>query len=147
MQLDLYLPRTGAGPAPVVLMFHGGGWIEGSPKQARGDLAPFLAAGWAGVTPSYRLAPRNRAPAALEDAECALRWVGVHAAEYGLDRDRIVVAGHGLVAAMGVPCPERSISPAEATLLVNLSDIRQTVLIDQIEAELVVLTNELTITS
>ena len=94
MQLDLYLPRTRSHLLPVVVMFHGGGWVQGTPTQARGDLEPFLAAGWAGVTPTYRLAPRDRAPAALEDAECALRWVGVHAGEYGLDADRIVVAGY-----------------------------------------------------
>ena len=58
--------------------------------------------------------------------------------------DRLVVAAHGLVAAMGVPCPERSISPAEALVLVNLSDVRQTVLLGQIESELIGLTNELT---
>lgn len=58
--------------------------------------------------------------------------------------DRLVVAAHGLVAAMGVPCPERSISPAEALVLVNLSDVRQTVLLGQIESELISLTHELT---
>ncbi len=58
--------------------------------------------------------------------------------------DRLVVAAHGLVAAMGVPCPERSISPAEALLIVDMSDFRQTVLLAQIESELIGLTNELT---
>jgi putative nucleotidyltransferase with HDIG domain len=58
--------------------------------------------------------------------------------------DKLVVAAHGLVAAMGVACPERSISPTEAQILVNLTDIRQTVLLAQIESELVGLTNELT---
>jgi len=94
MQLDLYLPQGAPRPVPVVLMFHGGGWVGGSPSGARADLEPFLATGWAGVTPAYRLAPRDRAPAALEDAECALRWVGGHAAEYGLDPERVVVAGY-----------------------------------------------------
>ena len=94
LQLELYLPRRSARPVPVALMFHGGGWVGGSPSGARADLEPFLATGWAGVTPAYRLAPRDRAPAALEDAECALRWVGGHAAEYGLDPERVVVAGY-----------------------------------------------------
>jgi putative nucleotidyltransferase with HDIG domain len=58
--------------------------------------------------------------------------------------DRLVVAAHGLVAAMGVPCPERSISPAEALVILNMSDFRQTVLLGQIESELIGLTNELT---
>ncbi|MCU1361526.1 MAG: putative domain HDIG-containing protein [Ilumatobacteraceae bacterium] len=58
--------------------------------------------------------------------------------------DRMIVAAHGLVGAMGVPCPERSISPTEALGLVNLTDIRQKVVLGQIESELIGLTNELT---
>lgn len=134
MQLDLYLPRGGDRPVPVILMFHGGGWIQGTPRQAREDLEPFLAAGWAGVTPAYRLAPADHAPAALEDAECALRWVGEHAGEFGLDRDRIVVAGYsagGYLALMLGILPEsttlarhcsRSSRPRPA-LVVNLAGI------------------------
>ena len=61
--------------------------------------------------------------------------------------DRLVVAAHGLVAAMGVPSPERAIPAAEALVLVNLSDIRQAVLLGQIENELIGLTNELTAAS
>lgn len=57
--------------------------------------------------------------------------------------DRLVVAAHALTAAMGVPCPERSIQPAEALVLVNLTDVRQKLLLGQIEAELVSLSNEL----
>ena len=58
--------------------------------------------------------------------------------------DRLVVAAHGLTAAMGVPCREKSIQPAEALVLMNLADLRLNVLLGQIEAELVSLTNELT---
>lgn len=58
--------------------------------------------------------------------------------------DRLVVAAHGLVAAMGVASPERSVSPAEAMVIVNLADVRQAVLLDQIESELAALTKELT---
>jgi putative nucleotidyltransferase with HDIG domain len=59
--------------------------------------------------------------------------------------DRLIVAAHGLVAAMGVPSPERSISPAEALVVAGVLDVRQTVVLDQIESELIGLTNELTI--
>jgi acetyl esterase/lipase len=94
LHLDVYIPRAGPRPVPTVLFLHGGGWTQGSKEQARGELLPYLAAGWAGVTPDYRLAPRDLAPAAMEDAECALRWVGAHAREYGFDPRRIIVAGY-----------------------------------------------------
>jgi hypothetical protein len=60
--------------------------------------------------------------------------------------DRLIVAAHGLVAAMGVSSPERSISPNEAMVLVGVFDMRASAVIDQIESELIGLTNELTIT-
>jgi putative nucleotidyltransferase with HDIG domain len=59
--------------------------------------------------------------------------------------DRLIVAAHGLVAAMGVPSPERSISPGEALILAGVFDIRQSAMFDQIESELITLTHELTI--
>jgi putative nucleotidyltransferase with HDIG domain len=59
--------------------------------------------------------------------------------------DRLIVGAHGLVAAMGVPSPERSISPNEALVLVGVFDMRPNALLDQIESELIGLTNELTI--
>jgi putative nucleotidyltransferase with HDIG domain len=57
--------------------------------------------------------------------------------------DRLIAAAHGLVAEMGVPSPEPSISPAEAVMLIDLTDVRQSVLFDQIESEISGLTNEL----
>jgi acetyl esterase/lipase len=94
LRLAVYVPRAGPRPVPTVLFLHGGGWTQGDKEQVRWNLLPYLAAGWAGVTPDYRLAPDDLAPAAVEDAECALRWVGAHASEYGFDQRRIIVAGY-----------------------------------------------------
>jgi acetyl esterase/lipase len=94
LRLDVYVPRPREGTVPTVLYLHGGGWIRGTKEQARPDLVPYLAAGWAVVNSDYRLAPGDLAPAAVEDAVCALRWVAAHAGEYGFDLRRIVVAGY-----------------------------------------------------
>ena len=94
LRLEVYVPRSGPRPVPTVLFLHGGGWVQGTKEQALSDLLPYLAAGWAGVTPEYRLAPSDLAPAAMEDAECALRWMGAHAVEYGFDQRRIIVGGY-----------------------------------------------------
>jgi acetyl esterase/lipase len=92
LRLDLYVPRGERRPTPTLLYLHGGGWTQGTKDEAA-DLVP-ASAGWAVISPDYRLAPTDLAPAAVEDAVCALRWVAAHADERGLDLRRLVVAGY-----------------------------------------------------
>jgi acetyl esterase/lipase len=93
-RLDLYLPRNPTGPTPTVLYFHGGFWVRGSKDASMLNILPYLEMGWAAVNVGYRLGGVARAPAAVEDALCALRWVIRNAGEYQLDVARIVVTGH-----------------------------------------------------
>jgi acetyl esterase/lipase len=89
---DIYRP-DGDGPFPIILFFHGGGWVYGSQRDVDVWAMPFLTWGYAVVAVSYRLANVALAPAAVEDARCALAWLGAHAGEYRLDPARIVTAG------------------------------------------------------
>lgn len=93
LKLDVYQPRAAAARAPVVVYFHGGGWVEGRRQSASLLLLPFLAQGWAVVNADYRLARVAPAPAAAEDARCVLHWVQRNAERYGFDRGAIVLAG------------------------------------------------------
>src|ERR671934_324062 len=92
-KLDLYVTRTPDKPLPTLIFIHGGGWTGGT-KEAR-DLAvlPYLDMGMNVVNIEYRLARIAQAPAAVEDCRCALRWVIQHAKEYGVDVNKLVVAG------------------------------------------------------
>jgi acetyl esterase/lipase len=92
-KLDLYLPRRPSGVLPVALLFHGGGWVTGSKDEIALDVLPYLAMGFAVANVDYRLAREARAPAAVQDARCALRWVIRHAPQYGLDSARVVLVG------------------------------------------------------
>ena len=92
-KVDLYLPRDAAGPTPVLMYIHGGGWRAGSKEGNVLRLLPWLEKGWAVVNVQYRLAQVSLAPAAVEDCLCALRWVIRNAGEYNLDASRIVVTG------------------------------------------------------
>jgi acetyl esterase/lipase len=92
-KLDVYTPKSD-GPHPTVLHIHGGGWIGGSPAPTFLRALPFLEMGYAVVNISYRVAPVAEAPAAVEDALCALRWVVRHAKEHNFDVGRIVTAGY-----------------------------------------------------
>jgi acetyl esterase/lipase len=93
-RLDLYLPRPGTDPAPILVYFHGGGFYSGSKSWGAKPLLYRLAAsGWMCANADYRLAPRTSYAGALADARRALEWVRQHAAEYGADPERVFLAG------------------------------------------------------
>jgi acetyl esterase/lipase len=96
-QLDLYLPRAAAGetlpPNPVVIFIHGGGWTGGNRLSSSLNVLPYMEMGFSVVNISYRLARVALAPAAVEDARCALRWVIANAKQYGFDTTKIITTG------------------------------------------------------
>jgi acetyl esterase/lipase len=103
-RLDLYLPEKGAGPFPVVIWLHGGGWIRGD--KANCHAAPLVARGYAAVSVNYRFLQHAEFPAQIEDCKAAVRWLRANAVKYRLDPDRIAVmgasAGGHLAALLGV---------------------------------------------
>ena len=94
--LRLYRPLQSADrkPLPVLVYFHGGGWVIGD-LDTHDTLCRQLAngAGIAVVAVHYRLAPEHRFPAAVDDSLAATRWVHDHAGSLGLDASRIAVGG------------------------------------------------------
>lgn len=93
-KLDLYLPLHAPAPVPTVIYFHGGGWMHWTRERGHLALLPYLTMGFAVANVDYRTGPVASAPAAVEDARCALRWVVHHAREYNFDTARVVVTGH-----------------------------------------------------
>jgi len=89
--LNLFLPGEADGPLPVIVWFHGGGWQGG----ARDDLCPFhqVGRGYAVASVMYRFSQEALFPAQIHDCKGAIRWLRAHAAEYGLDAERIGVWG------------------------------------------------------
>jgi acetyl esterase len=96
--LRLYRPAaaesTGTAPLPVLVYYHGGGWVIGD-LDTHDVLCRELAngSGCAVVAVDYRMAPEHRFPVAVEDALAASRWVAAHAEALGLDRTRLAVGG------------------------------------------------------
>ncbi len=92
-KLDLYVPVNGEGLYPVVVWIHGGAWALGDKKDL--GISPGVAAerGYALVSINYRLSGESEFPAQIYDCKTAIRWLRAHAKEYGLDPDRIAVAG------------------------------------------------------
>ena len=81
LKLDVISGGRRSGPRPVLMFFHGGGWVQGKKEGSLLKLLPFVARGMAGVNVEYRLASEALAPAAVEDCRCALHWVVQHAKE------------------------------------------------------------------
>jgi acetyl esterase len=89
----IYTPE-GDGPFPVIVYFHGGGWVIADIDVY--DAAPRALAKGAKaivVAPSYRQAPEHKFPAAHDDAFAAYRWVLKNVADHGGDASRVAVAG------------------------------------------------------
>ena len=99
--LDVYQPSKPRGDAlPVIVFWHGGGWVDGTKGLYRFVGAALAHLGYVAVLPNYRVYPEVRFPAFMDDAARAVRWVQQHAAEYGGDPHRIVVMGHSAGAHM-----------------------------------------------
>lgn len=93
LPMRIFSPRPGE-KLPLVLYFHGGGFISGD-VNTHDELTRLLALAADAVvlSVSYRLAPAHPFPAALHDCLAALEWGVAHAAEIGADATRLAVAG------------------------------------------------------
>lgn len=90
----LYWPRTAGDRLPLLVFFHGGGWVIGD-LDSHDPLCRAMAneTGAVVMAVDYRLAPEHHFPAAAEDAYAATAWAHAHAAELGAAPSRLAVAG------------------------------------------------------
>jgi len=95
LPLRVYRPRSGpASPLPVVVNFHGGGWVSGDVRQSEWWASSVAAlAGVVVVSVEYRLAPEYPFPIPVEDCYAATVWTHVHAADLGVDPARMATMG------------------------------------------------------
>jgi acetyl esterase len=124
LPLRIYRPRVeGSEPLPVVVNFHGGGWVSGDARQSDWWCAG-IAAGARAVVVSvdYRLAPEHPFPTPPEDCYAATRWVAEHGTELGVDGSRLAVmgdsAGGNLAAVVSVMARDRGGPPIALQVLV-----------------------------
>src|SRR5712692_333685 len=94
LTMDYYAP-AGAGPHPVAVIIHGGGFVGGTSKNnSEAYCADFLApAGYAVFYINYRLAPKFPYPAMVEDVERAIRYIRYNAKRWNADPKRIALVG------------------------------------------------------
>ncbi len=90
----VYTPNGLSGTLPVIVYYHGGGWVIGSlDVYEPSALALAENAGAIVVSVDYRLSPEAKFPAAHEDAYAAYKWVKENAASIGGDPAKVAVAG------------------------------------------------------
>lgn len=96
LRIRIYTP-AGVGKdaaLPGLIYFHGGGFVGGSLDTHDGICRALTgSSGCRVLSVDYRLAPEHPFPAAIDDGLAATAWVAAHAAELGLDPDRIGVCG------------------------------------------------------
>jgi acetyl esterase/lipase len=96
-------PGSGDAQLPALLYFHGGGWISGGIASHDAICASLSALGLCRVIAvDYRLAPKHRFPAALEDGRAALMAIAARPRRYGVDPRRFGIAGDSAGANLAV---------------------------------------------
>lgn len=130
IRLRIYKPKSIVAPTPVLIWFHGGGYVIGSPEMDDDKCGRYVRAlGISVVSVHYRLAPKHPFPAALDDSYAALKWVASRAQQLGVDAERIAIgggsAGGGLAAALAQLAHDRQeIKPVLQLLAYPMLDDR-----------------------
>ncbi|MBV8368957.1 MAG: alpha/beta hydrolase [Candidatus Eremiobacteraeota bacterium] len=105
--IRVYTPEGAAEPRPMLVYFHGGGWVCGS-RDSYDSVCRLLTreSGCTIASVDYRLAPEHPAPEPFEDCYAALEWLAAHAGELGADASRLAIggdsAGGGLAAGVAL---------------------------------------------
>ena len=113
--ISIYTP-AGAGPFPVALYIHGGGWVIADRKVYDSSARALTnAAGAIIVSTDYRLAPENRFPAAHDDTFAAYQWVRANATRFNGDPARVAVvgesAGGNMAASIAIRARDQGVPP------------------------------------
>jgi acetyl esterase len=130
LRADVAVPR-GAGPHPVVIYLHGGGWAFGSPASFRKLGMQFAEAGYLTIILDYRLAPEHPFPAALDDSSFAIGWAANNARRWNGDGRRIAIGGDSAganLAASAIAASLRELRPLvrAAVLFYGAFDLKAT---------------------
>lgn len=97
LRLDLYSPRDLHRKIATLVYFHGGGWHSEDGDKDNGYwsecIIPWMERGFNVAMVDYRGSQEAKAPAAVEDCRCAVRWVLANARKYQVDTTKIVLSG------------------------------------------------------
>jgi acetyl esterase len=123
----LFVPEDAGANPPLVLFYHGGGWVIGDLDSHDGTCRALARASKAAVlSVAYRLAPEHRYPAAPKDCFEALEWASKNGAALGVDASRLAVAGDSaggnLAAAVAIMARDHGVELRHQTLIYPVTD-------------------------
>jgi acetyl esterase/lipase len=121
--LTVYRPTGHREPGPGLYYVHGGGMVLGNRRSGINPLLDWvIALGAVVVSVEYRLAPECPYPGPVEDCYAGLAWTAEHAADLGVDADRLAIvgvsAGGGLAAATVIVARDRGGPRLKAQMLI-----------------------------
>nr|WP_321357735.1 alpha/beta hydrolase [uncultured Draconibacterium sp.] len=94
LHIDIFFPKISkVKTAPGVLLIHGGGWASGTKSHLVPMAQKLAEAGYVAAAVESRLSPEALYPASVTDLKTALKWLRIHAAEFGLDTTKIATLG------------------------------------------------------
>lgn len=93
LKLDLYRPRTMVEAAPLVVLVHGGCWMDGTRKEMAYYAIKLAQLGYVTASVSYRLSEEAPYPAAIVDLRDAIKWLTTHSDTYDIDPSRVALMG------------------------------------------------------
>ena len=91
--LDAFVPKAN-GSFPAVLVVHGGAWKMGNRRQLHAYAQELTKRGAVCFAIDYRLAPKHKFPAQIDDCRSAVRWIRQHADDYKVDPTRLGAIGY-----------------------------------------------------
>lgn len=92
--LDVYRPKaSGTKKLPVIVSYHGGGWVYGDKERYQYYCMNLAQRGFAVVNYTYRLAPAYKFPAPEEDTNAVFTWILKNAKKYGFDTKNLFAVG------------------------------------------------------
>lgn len=123
LPVRIYTPKSGTGPWPVVVYYHGGGWVIADKEVYDGGArALSKLANAVVVSVDYRQGPEHKFPAAHDDAVAAYEWVLKHAASIKGDPAKVALAGEsaggGLAVATAIAARDRKLQTPAAIVSV-----------------------------
>ena len=93
LSMDIARPEKAPGKLPCVVFIHGGGWQGGNFKAHTAQVLEMARQGFVSATIQYRLVPKARFPAQVEDVKCGVRYLRANADKYNIDPERIGAVG------------------------------------------------------
>ena len=121
LQLDLYAPGTTMDELrPGIVLVHGGDWLGGEREHLTSLAINLALRGYVVATIDYRLASQAPYPAAVEDAQAAVRWMREHAEPYGIDSSHIALGGAGAGGVVAALAGLTAVELAEVQVILNL---------------------------